>query len=97
VQDYVLNPRLFGRAVHLPPLAVLLAVSAVALLLGPWWVPLAIPLTAVVSTLLDVLVWKTDPAEQHAPTVLGPTNTTVKDRRRRPWRSDQVSKDVGRA
>ena len=34
VQDYVINPRLFGRAVHLPPLVVLIAVSALALLLG---------------------------------------------------------------
>jgi predicted PurR-regulated permease PerM len=98
VQDYVINPRLFGRAVHLPPLAVLLAVSAVALLLGPWWVPLAIPLTAVVSTLLDVLVWKGDPAEKEVPTVLIPTDETVGDRRRRPWRdSGRVSKDAGRA
>jgi predicted PurR-regulated permease PerM len=98
VQDYVVNPRLFGRAVHLPPLAVLLAVSAVALLLGPWWVPLAIPLTAVVSTLLDVLVWKTDPAEEEVPTVLTPTDDTVEDRRRRPWRaSGKVSKDAERA
>ena len=98
VQDYVINPRLFGRAVHLPPLAVLLAVSAVALLLGPWWVPLAIPLTAVVSTLLDVLVWKSDPAEVDVPTVLTHTDDTVKDRRRRPWRaSGDISKDTGRA
>jgi predicted PurR-regulated permease PerM len=98
VQDYVVNPRLFGRAVHLPPLAVLLAVSAVALLLGPWWVPLAIPLTAVVSTLLDVLVWKSDPAEVEVPTVLTPTADTVKDRRRRPWRgAGTVSKGRGRA
>ena len=78
VQDYVINPRLFGRAVHLPPLAVLLAVSAVALLLGPWWVPLAIPLTAVVSTLLDVLVWKSDPAEVDVPTVLTALTTPSK-------------------
>ena len=98
VQDYVVNPRLFGRAVHLPPLAVLLAVSAVALLLGPWWVPLAIPLTAVVSTLLDVLVWKSDPAEVDVPTVLTHTDDTVEDRRRRPWlASGNVSKDTGRA
>jgi predicted PurR-regulated permease PerM len=98
VQDYVINPRLFGRAVHLPPLAVLLAVSAVALLLGPWWVPLAIPLTAVVSTLLDVLVWKSDPAEIDVPTVLTRTDDTVEDRRRRPWRTSRdVSKDTGRA
>jgi predicted PurR-regulated permease PerM len=98
VQDYVINPRLFGRAVHLPPLAVLLAVSAVALLLGPWWVPLAIPLTAVVSTLLDVLVWKNDPAEVQVPTVLTRTDDTVEDRRRRVWRAAaDVSKDTGRA
>jgi predicted PurR-regulated permease PerM len=98
LQDYVINPHLFGRAVHLPPLAVLLAVSAVALLLGPWWVPLAIPLTAVVSTLLDVLVWKAEPAETEVPTVLTPTDDTVQDRRRRPWRgSREVSKDAGRA
>ena len=98
VQDYVVNPRLFGRAVHLPPLAVLLAVSAVALLLGPWWVPLAIPLTAVVSTLLDVLVWKSDPADVDVPTVLTHTDDTVEDRRRRPWRaSGDLSKDTERA
>jgi predicted PurR-regulated permease PerM len=95
LQDYVINPRLFGRAVHLPPLAVLLAVSATALLLGPWWVPLAVPLTAVVSTLLDVLVWKTDPAEEDVPTVLADTDDTVEDRRRRPWRgSDEASRDA---
>jgi predicted PurR-regulated permease PerM len=98
VQDYVINPRLFGRAVHLPPLAVLLAVSAVALLLGPWWVPLAIPLTAVVSTLLDVIVWKADPAEKEVPTVLAPTDDTVEDRRRQPWKaSGEVSKEARRA
>jgi predicted PurR-regulated permease PerM len=98
MQDYVINPRLFGRAVHLPPLAVLLAVSAVALLLGAWWVPLAIPLTAVVATLLDVLVWKSDPAGMDVPTVLTHTDDTVEDRRRRPWRvSEDVSKETGRA
>ena len=64
VQDYVINPHFFGHAVHLPPLVVLIAVSAIALLLGPLWVPLAIPLTAVASTLLDVLVWKQDPVRR---------------------------------
>jgi hypothetical protein len=79
-------------------LAVLLAVSAVALLLGAWWVPLAIPLTAVVATLLDVLVWKSDPAGMDVPTVLTHTDDTVRDRRRRPWRvSGDVSKETERA
>jgi predicted PurR-regulated permease PerM len=94
-QDYVINPRLFGRAVHLPPLVVLIAVSAMALLLGPAWVPLAIPLTAVISTLLDVLVWKRDPAEQQVPTVLVPTEDTVRTRRRRFGRR-RVAGEAGR-
>jgi predicted PurR-regulated permease PerM len=86
LQDYVINPHLFGRAVDLPPLAVLVAVSAVALLLGPLWVPLAIPLTAVFSTLLDVLVRGTDPAAEPVPTVLLRKDETVRKRRRRSWR-----------
>ena len=86
VQDYVINPRLFGHAVDLPPLAVLIAVSAVALMLGPLWVPLAIPLTAVVATILDVVVRKREPAEEPVPTALMPTDETVESRRRRPWR-----------
>ena len=48
----MINPHLFGHAVHLPPLVVLIAVSAIALLLGPLWVPLAVPLTAVAATIL---------------------------------------------
>jgi predicted PurR-regulated permease PerM len=82
LQDYVINPRLFGRAVHLPPLVVLIAVSALTLLLEPVWVPLAIPLAGVISTLLDVFVWKHDPAEAKVPTVLVPTRDTVRARRR---------------
>ena len=81
VQDYVINPRLFGRAVDLPALAVLLAVSAVALLLGPFWVPLAIPITAVLSTLADILVRDIDPADEPVPAVLVRTDATVADRR----------------
>lgn len=83
LQDYVINPRLFGRAVHLPPLVVLLAVSAVTLLLGPAWVVLAIPLSAVASTLLEVIVGNHDPADTQVPTVLVPTDETVRTRRRR--------------
>jgi len=81
IQDYVINPRLFGRAVDLPALAVLLAVSAVALLLGPLWVPLAIPITAVLSTLGDILVRDIDPADEPVPAVLVRTDDTVADRR----------------
>jgi predicted PurR-regulated permease PerM len=98
LQDYVINPRLFGRAVHLPPLVVLLAVSALALLLGPVWVPLAVPLTAVLATLVDVLVWKNDPAQELVPTVLVRTRETVADRLGSRWgRQKSVAEGVERA
>jgi predicted PurR-regulated permease PerM len=97
VQDYVINPRLFGRAVHLPPLVVLLAVSALALLLGPLWVPLAIPMTAVLATLVEVLVWKENPAQEEVPTVLSPKTESVETRRRRPWRKAREAMEDARA
>ena len=83
LQDYVVNPRLFGHAVHLPPLAVLVAVSAVALLLGPAWVPLAVPLTALAATLLEAVVWREGPGRSRVPTVLARTTDTVARLRRR--------------
>jgi predicted PurR-regulated permease PerM len=92
LQDYVINPHLFGHAAQLPPLVVLIAVSAIALLLGPLWVPLAIPLTAVVSTLLDVLVWKQDPSAKPVPTVLTRTVDTIARRRRR--RHSRLAKET---
>jgi predicted PurR-regulated permease PerM len=97
VQDYVINPHFFGHAVQLPPLVVLIAVSAVALLLGPLWVPLAIPLTAVFATLLDVLVWKQDPAEKPIPTVLSRAADTVGGRRRRRRRRRLDARKADRA
>ncbi len=83
LQDYVVNPRLFGRAVHLPPLAVLVAVSALAVLLGPAWVPLAVPLTALAATVLEAAVWGEDPGRSRVPAVLSRTTDTVARLRRR--------------
>jgi predicted PurR-regulated permease PerM len=71
-QDYVVGPRVLGHAVGLTPLTVLVCVSAVGVLFGPAFVPLATPFAAVVVTLLDVLVRGRDPAEQQLPTVLLP-------------------------
>jgi predicted PurR-regulated permease PerM len=82
IQDYFVIPRLFGRAVDLPPLVVLVVVSAIALLLGPWWVPLAIPIAAVISTLIDVVVRDRDAGSEPVPTVVVPTDDTVRERRR---------------
>jgi predicted PurR-regulated permease PerM len=80
VQDYVVSPRLFGHAAHLPPLVVLVVVSAVALLLGPFWVPLAIPLAATFATLLDVVVRDRDPGAEQVPTALLRVDDTVAER-----------------
>jgi predicted PurR-regulated permease PerM len=72
LQDYVINPRVLGRVVGLSPLIVLVTASAVALLFGPFYVPLSVPLAAVVSTLVDVVVFSRDPADEPVPTVIFP-------------------------
>jgi predicted PurR-regulated permease PerM len=72
LQDYVINPRVMGRAVGLSPLVVLITVSVVALLLGPFYVLLSVPIAAVVTTLIDVVVRDRDPAEEPIPAVIFP-------------------------
>ena len=62
LQDYVISPRVLGHAVGLTPLVVLVSVSAVALLFGAAYVPLATPFVAVLATLVDVIVRGRDPA-----------------------------------
>ena len=72
LQDYVINPRVLGHAVGLSPLIVLVTVSVVAFLFGPFYVLLSVPLAAVLATLVDVVVRGRDPADQPAPTVILP-------------------------
>ena len=76
IQDYVLGPRVLGHAVGLTPLVVLVAVSVVGILAGPAYVPLATPFTAVIATLLSVLVRGTDPHEHEPPRLLFPAQDT---------------------
>lgn len=72
IQDYVVNPHVFGRAVGLSPLIVLVSVSAVGLLFGGVYVLLAVPLASVLATLADVFVMHRNPARQDVPTVIFP-------------------------
>ena len=72
VEDYLVIPRVLGDAVGLTPLVVLVAVTACGLLFGGFAVILAIPLTAVAATLIDVIVRDKDPAEEEVPTVIFP-------------------------
>ena len=69
-EDYVVVPRVLGHAVGLSPLVVLTSVTAVGILLGGFYVLLAIPIAAVLATLLDVADDDVDPAEQDVPAVL---------------------------
>jgi predicted PurR-regulated permease PerM len=71
VQDYLVNPRVLGGIVELPPLVVLVSVAAVGILIGPAAVPLATPFAAVLATLLDVIVGR-DPEKEDPPTVILP-------------------------
>jgi predicted PurR-regulated permease PerM len=70
IEDYVVIPRVLGDAVGLTPLVVLVAVTACGLLFGGFAVILAIPLAAVIATLIDVIVRDKDPAGEDVPPVI---------------------------
>ena len=72
LEDYFVMPRVIGDAVGLSPLLVLVTVSACGVVLGGLAVLLAIPVAAVLVTLLDVLVLRKDPAEEDVPSVILP-------------------------
>jgi predicted PurR-regulated permease PerM len=71
-EDYVIIPRVLGEAVGLSPLVVLVAVTTVGILFGGFAVLLAVPLAAVVATLIDVILLDKDPAKEEVPAVLFP-------------------------
>jgi predicted PurR-regulated permease PerM len=70
VQDYIVNPRVLGGVVGLSPLLVLVAVSVVGVLLGPFYVLIAVPLASLLATVVDVVFRGVEPAEEDVPTVL---------------------------
>jgi predicted PurR-regulated permease PerM len=72
VEDYLVLPKVLGDATGLSPLVVLFSVSAVTILFGGFAVLLAVPLAAVLATVVDVAVRGRDPAEEEVPTVLFP-------------------------
>jgi len=71
-QDYLVNPRVMGSAVGMSPLVVLFSASAVVFLFGGFAVLLAVPIAAVLVTLVDVIVRNKNPADEETPTVLFP-------------------------
>jgi predicted PurR-regulated permease PerM len=72
LEDYLIIPRVLGDAVGLSPLLVLISVTAVGILFGGFAVILAVPLVAVLVTVLDVTLRDKDPAAEEVPTVLFP-------------------------
>jgi predicted PurR-regulated permease PerM len=72
LEDYVVVPKVLGHAVGLSPLVVLVSVTAIGLLLGGLYVLLAVPIAAVLVTLVDVVVRDKDPAEEEVPALLFP-------------------------
>jgi predicted PurR-regulated permease PerM len=72
LEDYIVVPRVLGDAVGLSPLLVLFSVTAVGILFGGFAVVLAVPLVAVLVTVIDVVVRDKDPAEEDVPAVLFP-------------------------
>ena len=72
LEDYIVLPKVLGDATGLSPLVVLFSVSAITILFGGFAVLFAVPLAAVLATLVDVLLRGRDPAEEEVPTVLFP-------------------------
>jgi predicted PurR-regulated permease PerM len=71
-EDYIVVPKVLGHAVGLSPLLVLVSVTAIGLLLGGVYVLLAVPIAAVLVTLVDVIVRDKDPSDEDVPTLLFP-------------------------
>jgi len=70
IEDYAVVPKVLGHAVGLSPLVVLVSVTGIGILLGAFYVLLAIPIAAVLSTLVDVVLRDVDPADEQVPAVL---------------------------
>ena len=79
LEDYIVVPRVLGHAVGLSPLVVLVSVTTVGILLGGFYVLLAIPIAAVAATLVDVVLRDKDPAAETVPTVLFPAKDAEGD------------------
>lgn len=72
LEDYLIVPRVLGGSVGMSPLLVLFSVTAVGIAFGGFAVILAVPLVAVLVTVVEVVVRDKDPAEEETPTVLFP-------------------------
>ena len=72
LEDLFVAPRVLGHAVGLSPMVVLVSVTAIGILLGGFYVLLAIPIAAVLGTLVDVVLRGTDPADEDVPPLLFP-------------------------
>lgn len=69
-EDYLVTPRLLGHAVGLSPFLVLVSILSVEVLFGGVAVLLAIPIAAVVATVVNVTVRGRDPSDEEVPAVL---------------------------
>src|SRR5262249_53141474 len=70
LQDYLVTPRVLGGAVGLSPLIVLVSVFASSILLGGFYILLAVPIAAAIGTIVEVVVLGVEPAEVERPAVL---------------------------
>ena len=80
VEDLLVAPRVLGHAVGLSPLVVLVSVTAIGILLGGFYVLLAIPIAAVLATLVDVVLRGADPAGEDIPPLLFPAKKDAEGR-----------------
>jgi predicted PurR-regulated permease PerM len=70
LQDYLVNPHVFGHTTGLSPLVILVTVTSIGLLLGGVYVLLSVPLASILATIIEVTLLGRDPHEQPLPRVL---------------------------
>jgi predicted PurR-regulated permease PerM len=72
LQDYLINPHVFGHTTGLSPLIILVTVTSIGLLLGGVYVLLSVPLAAILATIIEVAALGRDPEQHPVPRVLLP-------------------------
>ena len=73
LEDYYIAPHVLGSAVGLSPMVVFISVTVTGILLGAFYVLLAIPIAVVLATLFDVILRNRNPAEESVPSLLHAT------------------------
>src|SRR5256885_2040651 len=70
IEDYVVIPRVLGHAIGLLFFVVLVFVSSIKILFNNFYILLTIPITTIITTLINIIIHNINPTAQNIPTIL---------------------------